>query len=137
MADMDVGLSDNRSSLADGNAPKTDMYKVVVNGDYGGWGLSKKAIDWLVKHGSKHLRFSPQGRGFWEGSRHDPLLVERVETLGKAASGELSKIIVVEIATPLYRVDEYDGFETVETPEDIEWTDAREAWPEYDEDEED
>ena len=53
-------------------------------------------------------------------SRHDPVLVQVVEELGDEASGEFAKLRIAEISGP-YRIDEYDGFESVMTADSYEW----------------
>ena len=50
-------------------------------------------------------------------SRHDPDLVEVVETLGEKAWGEFAELRIAEIDSNLYRIDDYDGMECVCTPE--------------------
>lgn len=45
--------------------------------------------------------------------RHDPVLVEIVETLGDDASGSCARLRVKEIEGTVYRIDEYDGYESV------------------------
>jgi hypothetical protein len=50
-----------------------------------------------------------------------PLLVQVIEELGREASGEYSNLCIKEIETSLYRIDEYDGSESVITPEGISW----------------
>lgn len=52
--------------------------------------------------------------------RNDPVLVQVVEELGDKASGKYSKLRVVEV-DGLYKINEYDGYESVETPDQIEW----------------
>ena len=92
------------------------MYKVVINCCYGGFDLSKKA---------EELYFQKTGKQFneWTGSRHDPALVAVVEELtSKEASNEYSRLNIVEVKG-LYRITEYDGFESIETPEDLDWID--------------
>lgn len=54
-------------------------------------------------------------------SRHDPILVQVVEELGKKANGNYADLKVVEISGSKYRVCEYDGQEWVETPEYLDW----------------
>lgn len=59
----------------------------------------------------------------WYGSdveRHDPALVQVVEELGDKASGRFAKLRIAEVSGP-YRIDEYDGFESVETPGTYDW----------------
>ena len=52
--------------------------------------------------------------------RNDPVLVQVVEELGDKANGKYSKLQVVEV-NGLYKIDEYDGYESIETPGQIEW----------------
>jgi len=58
--------------------------------------------------------------------RHHPVLVECVETLGEAANGNFANLQVFTIEGTKYLVDEYDGAESVLTPEAMEWIDAAE-----------
>jgi hypothetical protein len=51
-----------------------------------------------------------------------PLLVECINALGDKASGDMSKLVVYSVAGK-YRVTEYDGFESIETPGNINWID--------------
>lgn len=54
--------------------------------------------------------------------RHDPALVQVVEELGDAASGRCAKLRIEEIPDKTqYRIDEYDGMESVETRDSYEW----------------
>lgn len=53
-------------------------------------------------------------------SRHDPILVQVVEELGKKANGDYANLHIVEVDGP-YRIDEYDGSESVNTPDDYDW----------------
>lgn len=137
------------------------MTKVVYNACYGGFGLSKEAIQryweikgqqvwiediqwgctvWLVppeerleqKFGEKYTAMSRDERvaynqaysaQFWYDrhvDRHDPALVQVVEELGDKANGKYAKLRIAEISGP-YRIDEYDGFESVETPDNLDW----------------
>lgn len=47
-------------------------------------------------------------------SRHDPDLIKVVEELGSEASGDYADLAIVEIQASKYRIDEYDGLESVE-----------------------
>ena len=53
-------------------------------------------------------------------SRHDPILVQVVEELGGKANGPHANLKIAEVDGP-YHIDEYDGFESVETPDSYEW----------------
>jgi hypothetical protein len=53
-------------------------------------------------------------------SRHDPVLVQVVEELGKKANGDHANL-QIEIVEGLYHIDEYDGNETVVAPDGYEW----------------
>lgn len=88
-------------------------HKIVINTCYGGFGLSDEAIEWLESRGVDDT---------YELSRHDPLLVECVETLGEKANDQFSRLAVIEIEGNLYQIEEYDGWESVKTPENQEWT---------------
>ena len=52
--------------------------------------------------------------------RHDPILVQVVEELGVKANGNYADLAIAEVNGP-YRIDEYDGMETVETPNSYDW----------------
>ena len=46
--------------------------------------------------------------------RQDPILIEVVEELGEKASGRFGSLEVVEIPNnSFYKIDEYDGVETI------------------------
>jgi hypothetical protein len=54
--------------------------------------------------------------------RTDPILVQVVEELGDKANGMCAELRIAEVAAgTLYRIDEYDGFESVETKDSYEW----------------
>lgn len=110
------------------------MTKIVYNACYGGFGLSDEAIEmYLNLKGFKFTRtkdrwgsdFSVEG---WEDfyyrdiERDDPVLVQVVETLGDKADGSFAKLEIEDLPKgTLYRITEYDGYESVETKEDLDW----------------
>ena len=108
-------------------------YKVVINGCYGGFGVSERGAEWLLANGANRDRVSIK-RADHEGGyvyvyvsldRHDPLLVQMVITLGSdAASGKHAQLYVHHLSQPKYRIDEYDGSESVEEPDQVQWEDA-------------
>jgi hypothetical protein len=66
---------------------------------------------------SNNLYFSDR-----DFERNDPILVQVVEELGDKANGSCAKLRIAEVpAGTLYRIDEYDGFESVETKDSYEW----------------
>lgn len=109
------------------------MAKVVINKCFGGFSLSKKAIDWLEERGvfntpylqeelkrtknwmKQNLKcYVPDDMGI---ARDNPLLVECVETLKKKAfySG-VSKLVVEDWGGTLYKdfyIGDYDGYEEI------------------------
>ena len=52
--------------------------------------------------------------------RHDPVLVQVVEELGDKANGKHAQLMIDEVYGP-YRIDEYDGNESVMTSGDYDW----------------
>lgn len=127
-------------------------HKAVYNNCYGGYALSDKAIDWLAEHGSERTRqfiakkrleasekimdyvskvrvTADSARKFYVMDavrsfleRHDPDLVAVVEALGKEVNGTFSDLAIEEIDGDMYNIEEYDGKETVVTPDDTCWT---------------
>lgn len=47
--------------------------------------------------------------------RHDPILVQVIEELGDKASGQCAELRIFETESRMYRIDEYDGYESVAT----------------------
>ena len=55
--------------------------------------------------------------------RTDPLLVKVVEELGAKANGRCAKLTIEKLRPgTLYRINEYDGYESIETNSSIEWS---------------
>ena len=111
------------------------MTKVVYNACYGGFSLSDEAIEMYLN--LKVWEFT-KTKESWGGSsydvdgvedfydryidRADPVLVEVVEKLGDKANGTYAKLRIVDIPKgTLYRITEYDGYESIETKDDIDW----------------
>ena len=113
------------------------MSKIAYNACYGGFSLSRKAVllarelsgnpkwggpcikgdeadGWVVPEDFGHIENVP---------RHDPNLIAVIEKLGKDASGFCARLVIKEVpsGTP-YRIDVYDGRETVETIDTYDWT---------------
>lgn len=80
--------------------------KIVINSDWGGFGLSRKAEILYKKLTSKPFRYDVE--------RNDPILVEVVETLGNKANNSHSKLKVVEIPDDVdWVIQDYDGREWI------------------------
>lgn len=125
------------------------MTKVVVNGCYGGFGLSDAAVARYAEIAGIAL-YPRQDMGFtawyrvppeeydaiedWDAkneayfsvndlSRTDPVLVQVVEELGEKANDSFADLYIVELpAGTVYRIDEYDGRESVMTNDDYDWS---------------
>lgn len=84
------------------------MAKVVINGCYGGFGLSDKAV-------AEYERLSGQKlESQYSMDRGSVWLVQVVETLGAKANGPYSALKVVEIPDDVeWEIEEYDGSEWV------------------------
>jgi len=92
-------------------------YKVAYNACYGGYGLSDLAIGRLKDYGfSFEYDFD-----FNYIPRHDPTLIRVIEELGEEASDKFADIQIRIISGSYYRVSDYDGRETVVTPDSMEW----------------
>lgn len=92
------------------------MAKVVINDCFGGFGLSKAA-----KTRYSELKGVAKVND-WEIERDDPILVQVVEELGKNASDAFSSLKIIDIPKGTrYRIDEYDGYESIEYADDINW----------------
>lgn len=92
------------------------MSKVVYNACYGGFGLSAAGEKRYAELAGK-----PFSR--WDTTRHDPALVQTVEELGSKAGSGFSDLQLEELPPGTkYRINEYDGNETVETVDNIDWT---------------
>ena len=83
--------------------------KIVVNRCYGGFGLSKKAYEFLG------LTWDDYGYAYNEEElRTDPKLIECVEKLGQEANGRYAALEVVEIPDDVeWEINDYDGIETI------------------------
>lgn len=90
--------------------------KVVYNACFGGFGLSDEGKERYAELSGGSADFHD-----WDLSRHDPVLVQVVEELGDAASGFCGNLQIAEIEGSVYRIDEYDGNESVETPDSVDW----------------
>lgn len=96
--------------------------KVVYNSCFGGFGLSRKALDRLIELGSEEAKLtldecdkycthygSYDPRMF----RHDLKLVQVVEELGKEANGKYASLKIYKLEGDRYRIKDFDGKEEV------------------------
>jgi hypothetical protein len=100
------------------NPYKSDMFKQYFTADPSGrykideYGLSQIDNDFYRKYSLYDKDFD----------RTDPVLVEVVEELGEKANGFAAELEVIDIPKgTLYRIDEYDGLESIETADEINW----------------
>jgi len=99
--------------------------KIVINRDYGGFGLSEEACAFIAKRkGWTHACddwdndywYSEPGKAVYSSDllRYDPDLVAAVETLGANANGRYADLKIVEVPDNVdWYIDEYDGVEEV------------------------
>lgn len=108
--------------------------KIAYNADYGGFSLSGAAIERYLK--LKGLPFTVEISEYgspsyivngthWSDyyiSRSDPALIQVIEEMGKAANGRCASLAIAEVkAGERYRIDEYNGLESVMTVDDYVW----------------
>lgn len=95
-------------------------HKIVYNACHGGFRLSQEAIKFIAER--KNVEPDKISHRFYYANRHDKNLVEAVETLGKHANGsKYANLQITKITGDKYWINEYDGGESVETPETIDW----------------
>lgn len=88
------------------------MTRVAYCAQFGGFGLSPAAEKLLGPQRHK--------------SRHDPRLLAVIDQLGTVAAAGMCCTLAFSEGTGPYRIEEYDGFETVvwrNRPEDFDWID--------------
>ena len=129
------------------------MTKIVYNAGFGGASLSDKAIEryaeikgiTLFKSDEKYwvsnyyrctedvyntLSELEKDDFYFSdrdilGNRTDPVLIQVIEELGEEANGWAADLQIAELpAGTQYHIHEYDGSETVMTPDDYEWETA-------------
>ena len=83
--------------------------EIVINSCYGGFGLSKKAKEYLKENYDFEKVYA------YEIDRTHEGLVEVVRQLGSQANGRFADLKIVEIPDNIeWEISEYDGIETVE-----------------------
>lgn len=113
------------------------MTKIVYNACFGGFGLSEAGMRRYAE--LKGFSYGSDGTEHWhmpylsdqdgktiradDIARTDPILVQVVEELGERADTRFSNLQIAEVpAGTKYRIDEYDGNESVMTVDDYEWS---------------
>jgi hypothetical protein len=97
------------------------LTKVVYNTCYGGFSISPEALTRMKELGFKDDAYVYKGYAhIYDCPRHNPVLVQVVEELGKRANGPGSDLCIAQVFGP-YRIEEYDGAETVMEPDDYTW----------------
>jgi len=105
------------------------VMKIVINSDYGGFGLSDEAMElYLNRKGipydkkpwklNEHIFVKPGTEDDlylrWDIERDDPILVQVVEELGEKADGRYAQLKIVEIPDDVkWVLQEYDGRESI------------------------
>jgi hypothetical protein len=107
------------------------MKKIAYNACYGGFSISEKAVTWLIENEKDTLEkdglldnlSSHVFSYVSDDLRSYPSLIKVIETLGKEANGECARLAIIELNNDaLYRITEYDGYERVETPNQLNWS---------------
>jgi hypothetical protein len=103
------------------------MANVLFNTAYGGFGVSEAAAYRLRELGvyvTVTVEVYDGVREVYMGdvpcSRHDARLLQVFEEMGQAMAGSACILAVKHVGNQ-YRIDNYDGAEIIETPEDIDW----------------
>ena len=96
--------------------------KIVINNGFGGYSLSKEALDFLgvdssiSKNPFTGALFSDENlysnKFYLDKDRSNPKLVECVEKLRSKANGDTANLIVVQ-GMPGFKLFEYDGWECI------------------------
>ena len=95
--------------------------KVVYNASYGGFTISIEALTKMKELGYKGEASVYNDYAYlYDCARHNPILVQVVEELGRKANGLGSDLLIAKVSGP-YRIQEYDGLETVYEPSDYDW----------------
>lgn len=98
--------------------------EIAFNAGYGGFGISKEALDRMAELGSDkakecielHKKSKSQYGSFDpEVERYDPILIQVIKELGNRASGSGATLAIGIIhMNDLINIDDYDGKESIE-----------------------
>jgi hypothetical protein len=108
--------------------------KIVYNACYGGFSLSDAAIrryaeikglDLVAIQNGYSLDWQTAAGEYFSSRdipRDDKALVQVVEEMQEAANGLCADLAIEDVpSSTLYRIDEYDGMESVMTQADYDW----------------
>jgi hypothetical protein len=97
--------------------------EVVFNAGFGGFGISKEALDRMIELGSEaakeclesHLKYPYTTKSFYpKVPRFDAILVQVVKELKNKASGESATLAIGKVnLDDLINIKEYDGKESI------------------------
>jgi hypothetical protein len=114
---------------------ETKVTKIVYNACFGGFGLSGAAMKRYAElkgytveseHGYSYV-LDETGKRFSDDDirRDDPILVQVVEELGDEANTRFSELRIRDLPSGTkYRIEEYDGNESVCEFDDYDWRTA-------------
>lgn len=95
----------------------SETVKIAYNNCFGGFSLSEEAIELYKK-----LSGNESYDDYRPNDRKDPILIQVIETLGSKANGSCAELAIATINKgDKYRIDEYDGNESVMTVDDYHW----------------
>lgn len=112
------------------------MKRVLYNADYGGFGISTKATQWICDKLGVAVEFKDGSCGYPEMNdedrtlysnnikRHSQLMLDCFDELGsKVFSGRCAAVRDFMLEGNQYDIEDYDGSETVIQPSDTQyWT---------------
>jgi hypothetical protein len=85
--------------------------KVLINAEFGGFGLSQEAIDMFNERSEKKVKYSFE---LTDKHRSDPILISIVEELGERANDGYSELEIATIPDGYdYAISDYDGLESI------------------------
>lgn len=98
--------------------------KIVINACYGGFEVSEEFYkEYNIPYEKRDWGTTYTTLPWTENCRTDSRLIEFIEKYGsEKASGGCANLVVEEIPKgTLYRIDEYDGYESVEIRDETDW----------------
>lgn len=88
--------------------------KIVINTCYGGYGLSKEALEYLGIPFTDNGFYLSNVQDTFNSDRSNPKLVQCIEALGLKTSERNAKLVVIEIPDNIdWVIEEYAGVEWV------------------------